>query len=114
MRSRWGMVALLCATAAAQGGNDGTALVERGYALAGQGKRAEAIGIYRQALELNRRTHGEKHLVTLTNMNLLASAYLMNGDLAGAEPLVAEIVSTARELYPQDIQFSEALGSWSY
>ena len=114
MWSRWGIVVLLCATAAAQGGDDGTALVERGYALAGQGNRAKAIGIYRQALELNRRAHGEKHLLTLTNMNLLASAYLMNGDLAGAEPLVTEIVSTARELYPQDIQFSEALGSWSY
>jgi tetratricopeptide (TPR) repeat protein len=108
------MAALLCVTAAAQGGNEGAALLERGYALAGQGNREEAIGIYRQALELNRRALGEKHLLTLTNMNLLASAYLMNGNLIGAEPLVTEIVSTARELYPRDIQLSEALGSWSY
>ena len=114
MWSGRGMVALLCAIAAAQGGNDGAALLERGFALAGQGNREEAIGIYRRALELNRRAHGEKHLLTLTNMNLLASAYLMNGNLAGAEPLVTEVISTARELYPQDIQLSEALGSWSY
>ncbi len=114
MWSGRGMVALLCATAAAQGGNDGAALMDRGYALAGRGNREEAIGVYRQALELNRRAHGEKHLRTLANMNLLASAYLMNGDLAGAEPLVTEIISTARELYPRDVQLSEALASWSY
>lgn len=108
------MVALLCATAAAKSGNDGAALMERGYALAGQGNRAEAIKLYRQALELNRRAHGEKDLLTLANMNLLASAYLMNGDPARAEPLVTEVVSIARELYPEDIQLSQALGSWSY
>jgi len=114
MRSGWGMVALLCATAAAQSGNEGAALMDRGYALAVQGRRDEAIAVYKQSLELNRRAHGEKHRLTLSNMNLLASAYLMNGDVAGAEPLVTEVVSTARELYPHDIQLSEALGSWSY
>src|SRR5260370_42510590 len=106
MWSGRGMVSFLCAAAAAQGGNDGVALVDRGYALAVQGNREEAIGIYRQALELNRHALGERHLFTLTNMNLLASAYLMNGDPAGAEPLVIEVVSIARALYPHHIQLS--------
>ena len=105
---------MLCATAGAQSANDGPALMDRAYALAIQGRRDEAIPIYKQSLELNRRTLGDKHLLTLNNMNLLASAYLMNGDVADAEPLVTEVISTAREVYPKDIQLSEALGSWSY
>jgi tetratricopeptide (TPR) repeat protein len=117
--SRWGLVALLCAFPAARGRSElhdlgGAGHMERGYALAGEGNRKEAIEEYKQALVLNRQALGAKHLRTLTNLNLLASAYLMSGDLAAAEPLLNEIISTARELYPRDIQLAEALGGLSY
>ena len=154
--SRWGLAAVLCTTAAAQGVQEareldkrGNAAMERyrheeaeqwfrqsvemfrslgpgnqadlaevlsdlGEALAGQGKRKEAIEEYKQALSLHVQALGAKHLRTLTNMNLLASARLMSGDLAGAEPLLTEIISTSRELYPRDVQLAAALGGLSY
>src|ERR1044072_8183616 len=95
--SKWGLVTALCAIAAAQGipeerEFDDGGHMERGYALANAGKRREAIEEYTRALSLNRQALGAKHLRTLTNMNLLASARLMSGDLAGAEPLLTETI----------------------
>ena len=90
------------------------ALTDLGESLSGQGRRKEAIEAYKQALVLYRSSLGAKHLHTLTNMNLLASSLLLSGDLAGAEPLLTEIVTTAREFYPRDIQLAAALGSLSY
>src|ERR1700676_1208733 len=103
---RCGLVAVLCATAAAQSvpeaqefDNRGSAAaqgyqhMDAGYVLAGQGKRREAIEEYKQALALHRQVLGATHLRTLTNMNLLASARLMSGDMDGAEPLLKEIIA---------------------
>jgi tetratricopeptide (TPR) repeat protein len=116
---RCGLVSVLCAVAAAQDfdraalESEGRRHMESGYDLAGQGKRTEAIAEYQQALAIHRSVLGAKHLRTLTTMNLLASARLMSGDLAGAEPLLTEIISTGRELYPRDMQLAEALGGLS-
>jgi tetratricopeptide (TPR) repeat protein len=125
--SRWGLTAVVCAAVAAQSPPDtrGTEVnselaaegqwhMDAGYALAGQGKRVEAISEYTRALALHRQSLGPRHLRTLTNMNLLASAQLMSGDVAGAEPLLAEVISIARELYPRDIQLATALGGEAY
>jgi hypothetical protein len=118
--SRCGLFVALCATGFAQS-NERTAFereglrhLERGYDLAGEGKREEAIVEYQQALTIHRRVFGAEDLRTLTNMNLLASARLMSGDVAGAERLLREIIDSARERYPRDAQLAEALGGLAY
>jgi tetratricopeptide (TPR) repeat protein len=78
-------------------------------ALAGEGQRQEASKVLQEALVLHRRTLGTTHLHTLSNMNLLASNYLMLGDPGRAEALLQEALPIERERYPENIQTARSL-----
>jgi tetratricopeptide (TPR) repeat protein len=84
-----------------------------GQSLNGQGKRREGAEVYEQALELHRRSLGAKHVHTITNMNYLASTYLLLGDMDRAEPLFAEALAVARGFCPNHIQYATALAGMS-
>ena len=84
-------------------------LLNLGVALSGDGKRGEAAKVYEEALALHRRSLGAKHHRTVSNMNLLASDYLMLGDPERAVALFQEALPIERELYPEDIQLARTL-----
>ena len=64
---------------------------------------------YEEALALHRRSLGAKHHRTVSNMNLLASDYLMLSDPLSAQALLEEALPIGRELYPNDIQTARTL-----
>jgi tetratricopeptide (TPR) repeat protein len=79
-------------------------------AVCGEGKRAEGVRYYEEALVLHRRSLGPKHLRTLTNVNRMAGNYLTLGEVERAESLYAEALPIERELYPNDVQLAHSLG----
>jgi len=85
-------------------------LVNLAGANCGQGKRAEGAKYFEEALVLHRRTLGPKNLRTVTNINRMATNYLMLGDTDRAESLFAEALAIERELYPNDLQLAGTLG----
>jgi tetratricopeptide (TPR) repeat protein len=88
-------------------------LLNLGVAFSGAGKRTEAAKYYEEALAIHRRTLGDKHHRTVSNMNLLASVYLMLGEPARADALFEEALVTERELYNGDIQLARTLEGMS-
>jgi tetratricopeptide (TPR) repeat protein len=84
-------------------------LLNLGVALSGDGKRAEAAKAYEEALVLHRRSLGDKHHRTVSNMNLLASTYLMLGSPERGDALLQEALLIERELFPDDIQKARTL-----
>jgi tetratricopeptide (TPR) repeat protein len=88
-------------------------LLNVGQTLNGQGKRREGAAVYEQALEIHRRTLGAKHINTITNINYLASTYLLLGDMDRAQPLFAEALAVARGVCPNHIQYATALAGMS-
>jgi len=85
-------------------------LVNLAAANCGQGRRAEGAKYFEEALVLHRRTLGPKHLRTVTNINRMATNYLMSGDTERAESLFAGALAIERELYPGDLQLAQTLG----
>ncbi|MCU1238047.1 MAG: repeat-containing protein, partial [Candidatus Solibacter sp.] len=77
--------------------------------LSGEGKRPAAMKVYADALALHRHSLGDRHHRTLTNMNLLASTFLMLGSPDRAEALFREALPVERELFPADIQTARTL-----
>ena len=90
-------------------GHTAGTLLNLAVALAGDGQRQEASKVLEEALVLHRRALGTTHHHTLSNMNLLASNYLMLGDPDRAEALLKEALPIERELYPDDIQTARTL-----
>jgi tetratricopeptide (TPR) repeat protein len=88
-------------------------LLNYAVALCGDGRRAAASKIFEEALVLHRRTLGIKHEHTLTNMNLLASNYLMLGEPERAEALLQEALPVERELFPENTQTARTLEALS-
>jgi tetratricopeptide (TPR) repeat protein len=84
-------------------------LLNLGVALSGEGRRIEATKAYEESLALHRRSLGAKHHRTVSNMNLLASSYLMLGNPDRADTLFQEALPIERELYPNDIQTARTL-----
>lgn len=84
-------------------------LLNLGVVLSGDGKRAEAAKAYEEALVLHRRSLGARNHRTVSNMNLLASNYLMLGSPERAAALLQEALPIERELYPDDIQTARTL-----
>src|ERR1700730_685436 len=60
-------------------------LMNLGVALCGDGMRPAGSKVYEEALELHRRSLGTRHHRTISNMNLLASNYLMLADPDSAQ-----------------------------
>jgi tetratricopeptide (TPR) repeat protein len=89
-------------------------LLNLAAAMSDDGQRPAAVKISEEALALHQRTLGTKHHRTVSNMNLLASNYLMLGDPERAEALYAEALPIERELYPRDIQTARTLEGLVY
>jgi tetratricopeptide (TPR) repeat protein len=84
-------------------------LMNLGSMLCGQGKRVEAVSEFTEALALHRATLGSTHMRTLVNMTLLASDYLMLGEVQKSEALLEEALPIARSNYPGDVQLARCL-----
>jgi len=84
-------------------------LLNLGIVISATGNRPGATRVMEQALALHRKTLGVKNHRTLSNMNLLASNYLMIGEVDRAEALVEEALPIERELFPEDIQTARSL-----
>ena len=91
-----------------------SALLNLAIAMNGEGQRAAATKALEEALAMHRHSLGEKHLRTITNMNLLANNYLMVGDPDRADPIFQQLLPIERELYPDDIQTARTLQGLSY
>lgn len=84
-------------------------LVNLGESLCASGKPAEAVPLYEEALAANRRVLGPKHIRSLNNMNVLATAYLLLGENDSADALLNEALAAERELYPNDMELVHTL-----
>ncbi|MEO8372722.1 MAG: tetratricopeptide repeat protein [Candidatus Solibacter sp.] len=84
-------------------------LLNYGMALSGDGQRPAAAKILEEALALHRSSLGPNHHRTVSNMNLLASNYLMLGAIGKAETLLTSALRIEREFFPQDIQTARSL-----
>ena len=62
-----------------------------------QGKYYEAEPLYREVLEVERETLGNRHSHTLASISNLGSLLRAKGDLAAAEPLLREALEAQRE-----------------
>jgi tetratricopeptide (TPR) repeat protein len=84
-------------------------LLNLGIVISATGNRPEATRVMEQSLALHRKSLGVKSHRTLSNMNLLASNYLMIGEVDRAQALVEEALPIERELFPEDIQTARSL-----
>jgi tetratricopeptide (TPR) repeat protein len=84
-------------------------LLNLGIVISATGNRPEAVRVMSESLSLHRKTLGVRHHRTLSNMNLLASNYLMIGSVEQAEALLVEALPIERELFPEDIQTARTL-----
>jgi tetratricopeptide (TPR) repeat protein len=89
-------------------------LLNLAIAMNGEGQRAAATKVIEEALPMHRHALGEKHLRTITNMNLLANNYLMMGDPNRADAIFQQLLPVERELYPDDVQTARTLQGLSY
>jgi tetratricopeptide (TPR) repeat protein len=84
-------------------------LMNLGTVLCGEGKRTEGAANFVEALALHRLMLGPTHKRTLMNMTLLASDYLMIGELQKAEAVLDEALPLARANFGNDIQLARCL-----
>jgi tetratricopeptide (TPR) repeat protein len=91
-----------------------SALLNLAIAMTDDGQRAAATKVLEEALAMHRHSLGDKHLRTLTNMNLLANNHLTLGDPDRAGAIFQQLLPVERELYPDDIQTARTLQGLSY
>ena len=91
-----------------------SALLNLAIAMTDDGQRAAASKVIEEALAMHRHSLGDKHLRTITNMNLLANNHLMMGDPDRADAIFQELLPVEHELYPDDIQTARTLQGLSY
>jgi tetratricopeptide (TPR) repeat protein len=84
-------------------------LMNLGSVLCGEGKRVEGAAAFVEALALHRATLGATNKRTLMNMTLLASDYLMLGELQKSEAILDEALPIARANFADDIQLARCL-----
>jgi tetratricopeptide (TPR) repeat protein len=84
-------------------------LFNLGIVVSAGGNRPEAVKLMEESLVIHRRTLGVRAHRTLSNMNLLASNYLMIGRVQEAETMFREALSVSAELFPKDIQHARSL-----
>jgi len=85
------------------------ALFNLSIVISAAGNRLDAVRVMEESLTLHRKTLGLTHHRTISNMNLLASNYLVIGRVDESEAMFREVMPVARELYPKDIQMARAL-----
>ena len=91
-----------------------SALLNFAISMTDDGHRAAASKVLEEALAMHRHALGDKHLRTITNMNLLANNHLTLGDPERADAIFQELLPVERELYPNDIQAARTLQGLSY
>ena len=84
-------------------------LVRMGESLSQAGRWHDGLTALEEALRLNRRSLGPKHIRTVITLNLLCHAYQFVGELERADVLCAEALGVERELYPDHILVSQTL-----
>ena len=84
-------------------------LFNLGIVISATGNRPEAAQVLEQSLALHRKTLGVRDHRTISNINLLASNYLMIGRVDEAEALLKEALPIDRELFPDEIQTARTL-----
>jgi len=90
-----------------------TTLINLGELYCSEGKWRQALTVAQQALELNRRSLGLKHIRTVTNLNVLGNIYLFLGELDKAEAAYDEALPVEEKLYPHDLQLAQTLAGLS-
>ena len=91
-----------------------SALLNLAISMTDDGHRAEASKVLEEALAMHRHALGDKHLRTITNLNLLANSHLTLGDPDRADAIFQELLPVERELYPDDVQTARTLQGLSY
>jgi tetratricopeptide (TPR) repeat protein len=86
-----------------------TTLINLGQAICGQGEWKESIRFFEEALLLNRRALGPKHIRTVINLNVLGNVNMLVGDSDHAADVYSAALAIERELYPGDIQLAHTL-----
>jgi tetratricopeptide (TPR) repeat protein len=89
-------------------------LLNLAIAMTDDGQRAAATKLLEEALAMHRHSLGDKHLRTITNMNLLANNHLTMGDPDCADAIFQQLLPVERELYPDDVQTARTLQGLSY
>ena len=62
-----------------------------------QGKHREALSLAEEVLQIQRRLLGDGDLQTAGTLNLIAAMLLAQGDYSRAEPLLRQVLATAKE-----------------
>lgn len=75
----------------------------------GEGRWSEGADLLNKALEISRRALGPEDLHTVTNINLLASAKLVLGELDQAIANFNQALAIERRKYPKDTQLAHTL-----
>jgi tetratricopeptide (TPR) repeat protein len=80
-----------------------------GTVLCAEGRRVEGAAAFTEALALHRAVLGPHHKRTLINMTLLASDYLMLGELQQVQAILDEALPLARAEFSSDVQLARCL-----
>jgi tetratricopeptide (TPR) repeat protein len=87
----------------------GGTLANLGQSLCGEGKWSDGAKALDEALTLDRRSLGSKHVRTVAAMNMLGNVSMLLGDTKRAEALFQEALGIQRELYPNQIDMVHSL-----
>ncbi|HEV2448313.1 MAG TPA: tetratricopeptide repeat protein [Candidatus Sulfopaludibacter sp.] len=83
-------------------------MMNLGDVLCALGNWNEGVKLFEQALERNRAMR-PRDLATMANMNRLANAYGVRGELDRAGPLYRDALAIERELYANELQTAHSL-----
>ncbi|HWC98151.1 MAG TPA: tetratricopeptide repeat protein [Candidatus Sulfopaludibacter sp.] len=90
-------------------GHTAVVMMNLAEALCGQGKWRQGASLLTKSLEVSRRALGNRHLRTVSNLNFLAGADMILGELETAAALYREALGVERELYPATTQLADTL-----
>jgi tetratricopeptide (TPR) repeat protein len=90
-------------------GHTAIAMANLAEALCGEGKWSDGVKLLTQSLEMSRRSLGLRHINTVSNMNLLAAAEMVVGELDHASALYLEALALEREHFPGSVQLAHSL-----
>ncbi len=90
-------------------GHTAIATANLAEAMCGQGKWSEGVKLLTESLEMSRRSLGLWHINTVSNMNLLAAAQMVIGELDEAAALYRQALALGREHFPGSVQVAHSL-----
>jgi tetratricopeptide (TPR) repeat protein len=90
-------------------GHASIAMMNLAEAMCGAGRWRDGAALLTKSLEMSRHSLGNQHIRTVSNMNFLASADLVLGDLEAANTLYHEALSVEREHYTNTTEMADTL-----